>query len=241
MEAESTSSRLGKWEKKTDVADYQGECHLEFTGNKTENGPAESPLKYEFTIQKEGVYRLTIRGRKRLETKRVDISNDCYVAVKGDFESGGAVPLKVLKTDTKMFGGKADGWGWTTQLDVSHKKYEAQYRFKAGETYELTIHGRSKNFNIDRILFVHEDVGLREAWKDNPKESKTEGGSLGGGTALKANVERLLTDKEGRTVLAQLASKGGDTLVTIIKGRHHELSISSLSEDDQEFLLEWQP
>lgn len=241
MEAESTSSRLGKWEKKTDVADYQGECHLEFTGNKTESGPPESPLKYEFTIQKAGVYSLTLRGRKRLETKRVDISNDCYVAVKGDFESGGDVPLKVLKSDTKMFGGSADGWGWTKQLDVSHVKYEAEYLFKSGETYELTIHGRSKNFNIDRILFVHEDVGLREAWKDNPKESKTVDGGLAGSSALTKNVERLLTDKEGRTVLAQLVSKDGDTLVTIIKGRRHEIAISTLSEEDQEFLLEWQP
>lgn len=239
MEAESTSSRLGKWEKKTDVADYQGECHLEFTGNKTENGPPESPLKYEFMIQKAGKYSLTLRGRKRLETKRVDISNDCYVAVKGDFESGGAVPLKVLKSDTKMFGGKADGWGWTKQLDVSHKKYEAEYLFKDGETYELTIHGRSKNFNIDRILFVHEDVGLRDAWKDNPRESKTQDGGLAGNSTLRKSVERLLTDKEGRTVLAQLVSKDGDTLVTIIRGRRHEIAISTLSEEDQEFLLEW--
>lgn len=240
IEAESTTSRLGKWEKKTDVADFQGECHLEFTGNKTESGPAESPLKYQFTISKGGVYELTLRARKRLETKRADISNDCYVAVTGDFESGGEVPLKVLKEDTKMFGGNADDWGWTKQLDVSHKKYSAQYLFKEGETYELTIHGRSKNFNIDRILFVHEDIGLREAWKDNPKESQVAGAS-GGGSKLKAPPERLLTDKEGRTILAKLMDKDGDKLTVLVKGRSHEILISTLSEDDQKFLLEWQP
>ena len=75
IEAEATTSRLGRWEKKTDVADYMGECHLEFTGNKAENGPPNSPLKYDFTIQKGGIYQLTLRARKRLETDRADISN----------------------------------------------------------------------------------------------------------------------------------------------------------------------
>ncbi|MGJ8725593.1 MAG: hypothetical protein ACSHYB_13625 [Roseibacillus sp.] len=239
IEAESTSSRLGKWEKKTDVADFMGECHLEFTGNKTISGPPESPLKYEFTIRKGGVYQLTLRARKRLETKREDISNDCYVAVKGDYESGGEAPLKVLKDDTKMFGGKADSWGWTKQLDVSHKKYEAKYHFKEGETYELIIHGRSKNFNIDRILFVHEDEGLRGAQDKNPKESAQVGGKAH--SKITPPTERLLTNKEGKTVLAKLISKDGDKLTVIIKGRSHELKISDLSNDDQEFLTEWQP
>lgn len=239
IEAESTSSRLGKWEKKTDVADYMGECHLEFTGNKAENGPPESPLKYDFLIKKGGVYQLTLRARKRLETERADISNDCYVAVKGDFDSGGEVPLQILKDDIKMFGGNADNWGWTKQLDVSHKKYEAKYLFKAGETYELTIHGRSKNFNLDRILFVHEDTGLREAQRKNPKET-----ALGGDKAsskITPITERLLTNSEGKTVLAKLVSKNGDQLTVIIKGRSHELKISNLSQDDQEFLSDWQP
>ncbi|MDQ8191436.1 hypothetical protein [Roseibacillus persicicus] len=240
IEAESTSSRLGDWIEKTDVDDYMGECHLEFTGNKAESGPPESPLKYQFQIKKEGIYELTLRARKRLESKRADISNDCYVAVKGDFESGGEVPLKVLKEDTKMYGGNPDGWGWTRQLDVSHKKYAAQYHFKEGEVYELIIHGRSKNFNFDRILFVHQDVGLRTAWKDNPKESPKAGAATGG-SKLKAPPERLLTDKEGRTLLAKLMDKDGDKLTILVKGRSHEIQISDLSEEDQKFLLEWQP
>ncbi|MEM9237319.1 MAG: hypothetical protein AAGB14_11110, partial [Verrucomicrobiota bacterium] len=156
IEAESTDSRLGKWKKKTDVEGYEGECHLEFTGNKTISGPPESPLKYRFKINKEGVYTLTLRARKRLETKREDISNDCYVALKGDFEAGGKAPLKTLRSDTKMYGGKPDGWGWAVMLDSNHKKFPPEYRLKAGETYELTIHGRSKNFNIDRIILFHE-------------------------------------------------------------------------------------
>ena len=111
IEAESTKSRLGDWKKKTDVKGYTGECHLEFTGNKPENGPPKSPLKYKFKINKGGKYQLTLRARKRLETKRQDISNDCYIALKGDFSPGGEAPLKTLKSDTKMFGGNADGWG----------------------------------------------------------------------------------------------------------------------------------
>ena len=53
IEAESTESSLGKWEKKKSVEVYTGECHLEFTGNKPDNGPATSPLQYVFTVDKD--------------------------------------------------------------------------------------------------------------------------------------------------------------------------------------------
>ena len=239
IEAESTKSRLGDWKKKTDVKGYTGDCHLEFTGNKPENGPAKSPLKYSFKISKPGKYQLTLRARKHLESKRQDISNDCYVALKGDFESGGKAPLKTLRADTKMFGGKADGWGWTQNLDSNHKKFPAIYKLKAGETYELTISGRSKNFNIDRILLTHESVDLRKAQNGDLAESKR------GGTSSLLDrskpVTRKLTNKKGETVIAKLISKSDDGVTVEIRGKRHEIPLSSLSEPDQEFLSEWEP
>ena len=237
IEAESTKSRLGDWKRKTDVKGFTGECHLEFTGNKPENGPPKSPLKYKFKINKAGKYQLTLRARKRLETKRQDISNDCYVALKGDFSSGGEAPLKTLKSDTKMFGGNADSWGWTRSLDSNHKKFPAIYQLKAGETYELTISGRSKNFNIDRILLTHTDANLREVQNDNPAESKTDGFS----SPKPSPPVRTLTNKKGQKVSAKLLSKSGDKVTIEVKGRKHEIEISTLSESDQAFINDWQP
>jgi hypothetical protein len=244
MEAESTTSSLGVWKKKTDVPEYGGDCHLEFTGNTPESGPPKSPLKYSFRINKSGTYDLAIRCHKRLETKRSDISNDCYVSLKGDFDSGGDVPLKILKDDTKLFGGDATKWGWSSQLDVNHKKYNPRYQLKAGETYELTVSGRSKNFNIDRILFVHEDEGISSVKKNNPAESKTDadgGGSPPSGNKLMTYPARMLRDKSGRVIEARLVSKDGDTLTIIKDGRRFEIAISSLSEDDQKFLKDGLP
>jgi hypothetical protein len=238
IEAESTSSSLGRWKKKTDVADFSGECHLEFTGNKPESGPPESPLNYEFRINKGGKYQLTLRARKRLESKRQDIWNDCYVAVKGNYEAAGDAPKDVLRKDTKMYGGNDKSWGWTAQLDVSHKKHPALYQFQAGETYELVIHGRSKNFNIDRILFVHESKSLREVQKDNPPESNPAGG-LGGGATATSRVKRTLKSQDGRTVEAELMELRGDTVVVLIRGLRHEIPLSRLSEEDQKFIMEW--
>jgi len=240
MEAESTASSLRKWEKKTDVADFSGECHLEFTGNKPENGPPNSPLKYVFKIDKGGVYQLTIRARKRLETDRQDISNDCFVALKGDYESAGKAPLKTLQTDTKMFGGNADGWAWATQLDSNHKKFPALYQLKEGETYELTISGRSQNFNFDRILLVHQDENLRKIQQENPKESARESGGLSA-SKLTPKTFRTLTNAEGRKIEAELISKSGDTLSIQVRGKRFEIAISTLSEEDQEFIKEWTP
>ena len=240
IEAESTKSSLGRWIKKTDVEGFTGDCHLEFTGNKPENGPPQSPLKYRFRINQAGKYQLTLRARKRLESKRQDISNDCYIALKGDFTSGGEAPLAVLRKDTKMFGGNADGWGWTLQLDEQHKKYPAIYELKAGETYELTISGRSKNFNIDRILLTHESANLRQTQNGNPAQSETAGGLPGSGVPSRRPV-RELTNEQGRKVTAELMGKEGDTLIALIGGRRFEIPISSLSKADQEFLKDWKP
>jgi hypothetical protein len=92
IEAENTSSSLAKWKKKTDSPGFGGECHLEFTGNKAEGGPVGSALKYRFQIHKGGRHSLIIRAHKRLESKREDISNDCYVSIKGDFDRGDSAP-----------------------------------------------------------------------------------------------------------------------------------------------------
>ena len=169
MEAESTPSKLGDWGKKNDVKGFGGECHLEFTGNKAESGPPRSPLLYAFKVSKAGKYSLLIRAHKRLESKRQDISNDCYVALQGEFTSGGTAPLEVLKKDTKLFGGDAKAWGWATTLDVNHKKYPAVYELKPGKTYILTISGRSKNFNIDAILLAHESLDAKKVMRDHGK------------------------------------------------------------------------
>jgi len=236
MEAESTGSRLGDWKKKTDVKGFEGECHLEFTGNKTESGPPKSPLKYEFTISKEGNYTLTIRARKRLESKRADISNDCFVALKGDLESGGKAPLKTLKKDTKMFGGNANDWGWANSLDENHKKFPPVYKLKAGETYELTIHGRSKNFNMDRIILYHESHSKGEVQNKGLPESKRVDGGL---ATMPERVKRRLTDKGGRAVDAQLIEGDGSAVLVIIGQRRHRIEVETLSDEDQQFISKW--
>ncbi len=172
MEAESTDSSLGRWKTKTTLEGYQGSGHLEFTGNKPESGPPESPLVYHFKVTKPGNYALILRARKRLESKRQDISNDCFVRLEGDYESGNNTPKEVLEEDTKLFGGDADGWGAAVKLDVKHKKFDPVYELKAGETYQFVMSGRSQNFNVDRILFVHEDKNARQVMNENPPESE---------------------------------------------------------------------
>lgn len=171
MEAESTKSSLDKWKKKTDVKDYTGESHIEFSGNKPANGPAISPLKYNFKVDKEGQYDLMIRGYKRLEGEERDKCNDVYVKLEGDFESAGKVPIELLKKETKIFGGHHKKWGWALKLDDKHKKYTPSYKFKIGETYTLTVYGRSQRFNIDRIIFKHVSVSVEDAQDTKLKES----------------------------------------------------------------------
>lgn len=175
IEVESSSSK-GQWKEKTTIQGYTGECHLEFTGNQPASGPATSPMKYQFTVDKDGVYRLLIRAHKRLvgddgSKEPGDRCNDCYVRLDGDFDTGGTAPLEFLESDTKLYGGSAEGWGWTAQLDRNHKKYPPLYKLKAGEKYTLIISGRSQRFNMDRIIFKHESVSDSKA-KD-PKQPES--------------------------------------------------------------------
>lgn len=242
IEVESTPSRLGSWKKKTDVADFSGECHFEFTGNKLTNGPPEDPLKYHFKITKPGNYALVLRARKRLENEREDLSNDCYVAMKGDFTSGGKAPLEMLQQDTKMFGGNADTWGWARSLDSGHKKFPAIYNFKTGETYQLTISGRSKNFNLDRFILVHESLNVKKIQSQNPTESLTENEEEKHSTSLvEKKIKRKLTDNKGRSIEATLLSKNSTNIEIEVNSKRHSILISSLSEADQKFIADWEP
>ena len=241
MEAESTGSSLGRWDLKTNIHDFQGAGHLEFTGNSIMNGPPKSPLRYEFTISTPGTYRLIMRAHKRLETKRDDLSNDCYVAVSGTYEAGGTASTSILRKDHKFFGGSEEGWGRAELLDVDHKKHPALYKFRAGETYKLTVSGRSKNFNIDRILFVHESHNPKKILSQNPAESTKKGGSPSSGSSLPERVVRELTNRKGQTITAHLLGKTPTTLITMVSGRKVEIPLSTLSDEDQTFIKGWTP
>jgi len=174
MEVESTDSSLRKWKDKQEVEGFTGTSHLEFTGNKPANGPAHSPLEYRFTVDKEGVYALFIRGHKRLDGEPEDRCNDCYVRLEGDFSAvDKGAPLDVLTSDTKLFGGTSEGWGWTNRLDINHKKLRAIYQLNPGVTYTLTVSGRSQRFNMDRIVFHHTSIKANRA-KEDPKQAESE-------------------------------------------------------------------
>lgn len=164
MEAENTNSDLGQWIVKNDVTDYKGTGHLEFTGNITRGGNPKSPISYTFQINTTGYYRVLLRSRKRIAPgDDQDKSNDCFIRVDGDFDPSpnaeernyGDASLETLQTDTKIFGGNPDSWGKAFTLDLgSHNtKRVPVYGFKAGQTYTVTISGRSKQFNFDRIVF----------------------------------------------------------------------------------------
>jgi hypothetical protein len=182
VEAEATPSALGLWQKKTVgstdfVPGTSGESHLEFTGNNESGGAAASPLNYQFTITNAGTYRLIIKCSKRLAGAASDKCNDGYVKMAGDFTSPFTGPATLepdvahLKGNEKFFGGATHpAFGWATELDyLGHIKVAARYNFKAGETYTLTVSGRSVRWNTDFITLYNEaEYTLPEAQLISP-------------------------------------------------------------------------
>ena len=169
-EAEATSSTLGLWQlikngQANYVNDASGNAHLEFTGNNPSSGPATSPLKYTFTIKNEGYYRMIFRARKRLAGEESDKCNDCYVKMEGDFDAPATTNVHKtpatedqLRQNYKFYGGNANDWGWAQELDMggtNNKRY-AIYKFKAGQTYTVTISGRAQRFNVDYLMWYNE-------------------------------------------------------------------------------------
>lgn len=176
LEAESTQSPLGKWEKGSTLEGYTGDGYLTFTANNYETGPPNSPLEFTFRVQRAGLYHLHLHcAREDQQIRgemRDDVANDAYVRVEGDFEAGPGphnshrdnASLTLLQNDTKFFGGDDDTFAWASEdrLDPGGKsnKRDAVYHFKAGENYRLTVSGRSKAFKLNRILFRHQEVAI---------------------------------------------------------------------------------
>ena len=181
IEAESTASDPGDWEGKKTVEGFTGEGHIEFTGNRPAGGDPGTQLVYYFKVTTPGTYQLFLRGHKRLAGEAPDKCNDCYVRVEGRYgapddagdEHGDNARLATLRQDTKLYGGSDRGWGWASQLDLGghNNKRNARYVFRAGQTYALAVSGRSQRFNLDRIVFVHEDADEREAKAPETAES----------------------------------------------------------------------
>ena len=161
-EAEATQSSLGLWKKisdgETNFVSGASHAQLEFTGNGPNGGNAQSPLEYKFIPRTSGVYRLTIRCRKRLEGQPGDKCNDGWVKLLGNYTSGNDVPKADLETNEKFFGGAANGWGWANQLDwQGHIKRPALYNLTAGEEYTFVMSGRSIRWNVDYIMLYRND------------------------------------------------------------------------------------
>lgn len=175
IEAESTPSMLGAWkvikEGETHyVAGASGKAHIEFLGNNPDTGDPHSPLTYSFTAPKDGNFRLLIMSSKRLEGVRGDMCNDVYVKMDGDFQSATNLDNATLKNYLKYFQEGSvktpeKAWHWGIRAEQGkHQFFNLIYTLKEGQTYTLTVAGRSQRFSIDYLVFYDNDkMTVKEA------------------------------------------------------------------------------
>ena len=169
MEAENTFSPLDLWVHSSYYTGYSSNGHIEFTGGVvTGAGAPLSPLVYKFKVTNSGDYALNIRGRSRLlQDEQPDWGNDAWFKVTGDYDVGANGPPTIswMNTFTKIFVGRGGNgnWGWGTNYDKNHTQPKAIFKFKAGEIYTLTMAGRSKRFNVDRILLAKTNIPAFQA------------------------------------------------------------------------------
>ncbi|MEM9874520.1 MAG: hypothetical protein AAF928_06475 [Myxococcota bacterium] len=107
---------------------------------------------------------------------RSDISNDAYVAMETD--GGTGVPYIGGNTQImKLFGGKADEYGWSGNGALDHNP--PTYELAPGD-YVFKVRGRSRGLKIDRIIIFHEDADENTA-KSAPETAYVDPGTGGGG------------------------------------------------------------
>jgi len=169
IEAESTKSGLGEWLKikkgdKNYVAGASGETFLEFLGNTPTMGLPNSPLIYTFTAPANGTYRLIMMNSKRLEGVRGDWCNDAYIKLEGDYQSHTGLDRNTLGQYLKFFQEGSVGtpelsfhWGLRAERG-KHEFFELIYNLKKGQSYSITLAGRSQRLSVDYLLLYNTDT-----------------------------------------------------------------------------------
>ncbi|WP_298767181.1 hypothetical protein [uncultured Polaribacter sp.] len=175
IEAENTHSKLQDWNliKYGDsnyVAKASGFSYLEFNGNQIDSGKPNSPLEYTFTAPKEGNFRLLLMSNKPLEEDSADCCNDAYVKMAGNFNSATNLSKNDLENYIKFsleISEKTSErrWYWVQSARKGKNiSYNLIYQFKKGETYTLSLVGKSKYFSVDYLVFYNSDkLSLRDA------------------------------------------------------------------------------
>ncbi len=156
------------------LEDFKGQGYLEYAGPDSFREPTDTFMVYSFRINNPGTYYLFLRAFENhahdpdIDNETLfegDRNNDAYVRMEGDYtdnvnfsESGGrpGATKNELDTFNKFFCSSNDtnpAWGRSTALEPDDFK-DPNYVFKAGETYNLYITGRSTQLAIDRIYLV---------------------------------------------------------------------------------------
>ncbi|MGB0372306.1 MAG: PKD domain-containing protein, partial [Opitutales bacterium] len=223
MEAENTASQLDSDSNNPWVSLSPGDNHyedgatgeeyIEFAGNGPAGGDPRSPLEYTFKINKGGNYAMAFRSHKRLQGQPDDRCNDAYVRMAGNFDRADRDEtnrptwnVSNLEIDKKIYlSGEGHGWGVAGTLEhleqVNNRHRPARYKFIAGETYTLTVSGRSERYGIDRIIFWHDDLADEFAKDSALEESLREGDPNAGLPIADAGSDQVITLPDGDVTL----------------------------------------
>jgi hypothetical protein len=169
IEAENTTSDLQKWTlvSKGDPNYLKGASagkYIEFMGNKPITGKSNSALQYTFKAPKTGAFKLMLMTSKRLEGVKSDWCNDAFVKLSGNFETGSKLTTEDLQRNIKILQDGNDEtaeleWNWASTAEKRRHVYNSFiYKLKKGDTYKLTLSGRSMRFSVDYIILYNTDV-----------------------------------------------------------------------------------
>lgn len=176
FEAEVAGYPSGEWKLFTPTdADYEkyvtspdasgvepvNQTYLQYTGgwNPSSTYSEDSMIQYTFVAPKTGDYQLAARlHQPLLDGDPGDESNDFYVKLTGNFESGtSAFTKSELEVQQKFWGRGINQWG--TAQYLIHSNFPI-YSLTQGEQYTLSLIGRSNKSCIDFIILFDPELRL---------------------------------------------------------------------------------
>ena len=124
-----------------------------------------SAINYTFTCQKTGDYQLAARLLQPLKDGEPgDASNDFFIKMSGTFTSASKFEKADLEKINKFWGRGINQWGTAQYLEHNGSDLPI-YHFTAGETYTLTLVGRSQHSCIDYLILF--DINLKLEYTNN--------------------------------------------------------------------------
>ena len=127
---------------------YSGDGYIEYTGNNLIKD--ENQISFELTVENSGNYQLIMRSAIKYTGPIPDQSISCFIRLVGANGWQGEFSQFISRS--------INFWKWGGKAEHDHIRETVIYKLYANQPYTFQIRGKTRRFNIDRIVIFNKDL-----------------------------------------------------------------------------------